>query len=128
MVFDYLDYLHFTLFSAFIGMTFKMFRNRYRIIKKNKFINLKRELRLRLTAKKIYSREEIVEIGRKALRCSLTSKILTDPMVYIDGKSYEKELITEHIQKLNSTQDISDLIYPNRVLKEFISNFYIINN
>jgi hypothetical protein len=72
------------------------------------FIN---ENRIMLTEEKDYSREEIVEIGKKSIRDKNTNNILNNPIVDIDGYSYEN---INHDKK-----------YENRILKQFID---LINN
>lgn len=66
----------------------------------------------RLFLQKKYSREEIVNMGREAIRDHKTKKILKFPVVKEDGYSYEKEEST----------DVS-VPYENRMLKEFIQKY-----
>lgn len=58
----------------------------------------------------LYSREDIIDLGRKALRDPNTSQILKNPIVKEDGLSYESE-------------SLSNTEYENRTLKESIDNY-----
>ena len=66
----------------------------------------------RLFLQRNYTREDIVNMGREAIRDHKTKKLLKNPVVKDDGYSYEKEEST----------DVS-VPYENRMLKEFIQKY-----
>lgn len=109
-----------------LGFVYALFkRNKLNLKKRNK-----RDLLIMLYEKKIYSREEIINIGKKALSCPLTNKIFCEPVVSKDGRSYEKikgrEIIRNNGVYPGTTLACNDEInglYDNRALREFIEIF-----
>ena len=73
--------------------------------------------RLHLVQHKEYSREEIISLGRSAIRDKNTNNILNNPVVNKDGYSIEQEDVNTNN---NSFQ--------NRIFKEFLDKFKQDNN
>jgi U-box domain len=80
-----------------------------------------------------YGDKKKVEIPR-AFECSITHKVMREPVILIlDGKSYDKQAITEWLQKHRSSpsnriemlpnQKIEDVLFPNRNLADAIEEF-----
>ena len=67
--------------------------------------------RLHLVQHKDYSREEIVSLGKSAIRDINTHEILTNPVVNKDGNSIEPEDLG------------ANNAFQNRILKEFLDRF-----
>lgn len=65
----------------------------------------------RLYLQKKYTRDEIVNLGKSAIRDHKTNLILINPVIGEDGFSYEK-----------SGNSVS-VLYENRMLKEFIEKY-----
>jgi hypothetical protein len=112
VVIDYTDFLK-NVFSAFFyGFALSTVYEIIKFIhKETPTVNIYRKTsRIMLKKRQILSREEIVKIGRDAIRCKKTNDILNDPVVLEDGYSYNKSSL--NIQ--------NNLEYENRALKEFI--------
>ncbi len=105
---DFKKFLFFNFSFCSFGFLGSYFKNMKYFKHDTFFIN---ENRIMLTEEKDYSREEIVEIGKKSIRDKNTNNILNNPIVDIDGYSYEN---INHDKK-----------YENRILKQFID---LINN
>ena len=105
---DFKKFLFFNFSFCSFGFLVSYFKNMKYFKHDTFFIN---ENRIMLTEEKDYSREEIVEIGKKSIRDKNTNKILTNPVVGNDGYSYEN---------INNSKN-----YENRILKQFIE---LINN
>ena len=102
---------------AFLGIAINIGLRVIRIMKR-KYLqqsSFKKENRLRLLRNRKFSRDQIVEMGRKAIRCRLSNKILENPIVDEYGISHEK------------VGDSKEVLYENRMLKEFIQQFKRIN-
>lgn len=98
------------IWSIVIGIVFQTFTRMSQNfeIRRKSITSGKRSTRLFLKNNKKYTREEIIKLGRNAIRCKLTNKLLKNPVVGKDGYSYEKE----------NYNDLDG--YENRMLKEFI--------
>jgi hypothetical protein len=131
------------MYGLFIGVTYKFLVNRSKRLKRDNITIYKRDLRLSLKHFINFSREQIVGLGRSAIRCPLTGNIMTDPVVNeLDGVSYEKSAIINYIydngclpggnKKIINEQSLENLInsglYPNRMLKEYIEKISHLNN
>jgi hypothetical protein len=80
----------------------------------------KKLARVVLKPKFRFKREEIIKIGRDAIRDFTTGELLINPVVQVDGKSYNKS------QNTNIIAVAQNSIYENRILKEFIERLIII--
>ena len=117
--------------GLFLGFLVKMTWTKSNEKKREvKFIN-KKETRLVLKQFQNYTREYIVNLGRQAIRSGL-SKVLVDPVVSLDGKSYEKSVINQYIEinkVLPSGERAFNVkLYDNRALKDFIEKCYEVYN
>ena len=92
--------------SVITGIAFYAFKS---ITTSNEAQNFPIDKRLYLQKK--YTREEIVNLGKSAIRDHKTNLILVNPVIGEDGFSYEK--------KSNSVS----VLYENRMLKEFIEKY-----
>jgi hypothetical protein len=104
--------------GIFIGFGYKFIKF-YKFDRSHNNIMNKKETRLILTEAVNYSREYIIGLGKKAVRCPSTNKLFIHPVVKEHGISIENvddESINEN--------------YSNRALKEFIEkcrSFYDLN-
>lgn len=89
---------------GFMSKTLKQ-DSRLRKLKKRTF---NKNNRIILRANEKITREDIVKMGKTAIRCKNTNEILVDPLVDLNGISYEKDI------------NNWDGNYNNRLLKEFI--------
>lgn len=63
-------------------------------------------------------------LNPKFYYCPITKEIINEPVVYIDGKTYEKNaIINLHNSKYPNHQIEPNTLYPNLVLKKFIERF-----
>lgn len=105
---DFKKFLFFNFSFCSFGFLVSYFKNMKYFKHDTFFIN---ENRIMLIEEEDYTREQIVEIGKKSIRDKNTNKILTNPVVGNDGYSYEN---------INNSKN-----YENRILKQFIE---LINN
>jgi hypothetical protein len=110
------------MFNAFIyGVALSSIYEIFTIIyKENEIINIyKKNSRIILRQKQNLTKEDIIRIGREAIRCKISNEILEEPVVGKDGISYNKSAVF--------LQNNLDKIYENRSLKEFIQRLKIAN-
>lgn len=108
---DFTYYIKNVLSAFLIGFALSSFYEMLKFYyKETPTINIYRKIsRIMLRKRQILSREEIIKIGKEAIRCKNTKEILTDPIILEDGNSYDKSSINTENHK-----------YGNRALKEFI--------
>jgi isopropylmalate/homocitrate/citramalate synthase len=114
VIVDHIDMVQNVISAFFYGLSLSAMYKILRILNKSVSTNniYKKSSRLILRKKQNLSREEIVKIGRDAIRCHKTNEILSDPVVDVDGFSYNKSSL--------EIQNQGDKIYENRSLKQFI--------
>ena len=95
------------LYGFIIGVFYRQMSLKHKLTR-NRKSGFNRDTSLSLIPRKFFTREEIINIGKKAIRCPITNKIMVNPVVAQNGFSYEKEVLKE------------DKIFENRNLKEFL--------
>ncbi len=100
---DLKNFLVFSISYCGFGFLVSYFRNMKYCKHDTFFVN---ENRIMLVEDEKFSRDEIVDFGKKSIRDKNTNNILINPIVDSDGYSYEN---VNHDKK-----------YENRILKQFI--------
>merc|ERR1719192_1802671 len=64
----------------------------------------------------------------EAFLCPITHRVIQDPVIAFDGRSYEKEAIEEYLQKHNKSpvtgaEAITTMVFPNHDLRSRIIAF-----
>jgi len=110
VVIDFTYYIKNILNAFCIGLALSSFYEMLKFFnKETPTVNIYRKIsRIMLRKRQILSRDEIIQIGKEAIRCKKSKEIFTDPIILEDGNSYDKSSINIENK------------YENRALKEFI--------